>query len=47
MREIAAHLLEGVNEALAREADPAGQMRASLKPAAIRHDRRSSRIVLS
>ena len=33
MREIAGHLLDGVNEAFAREASPAGEAWAPLEPA--------------
>ena len=35
MREIAGHLLDGVNEAFAREASPAGEPWAPLKPATV------------
>ena len=35
MREIAGHLLDGVNEAFAREASPAGAPWAPLKPATV------------
>ena len=35
MREIAGHLLDGVNEAFAREASPAGEAWAPLKPATV------------
>ena len=40
MREIAGHLLDGVNEAFAREASPAGEPWTPLKPATIRDRRR-------